>query len=65
MELYQSSKHGINENQIKCILYQTAFALEYLHFEKKIIHRDIKPENILIDRKRATVKVIDFGLAKE
>ena len=52
LELYESSKVGVNENQIKCILYQTAFALEYLHSEKKVIHRDIKPENILIDRKK-------------
>lgn len=28
-----------------------------------IIHRDIKPENILIDKKEAIVKIIDFGLA--
>jgi len=28
-----------------------------------IIHRDIKPENILIDKKLAIVKLIDFGLA--
>lgn len=56
---------------MRCILYQCALALEYLH-RGKIIHRDIKPENILINRKLgkrgynvALVKLIDFGLAKE
>lgn len=53
LELYQSCRYGINENQIKCILYQSAFALDYLH-KHRFIHRDIKPENILINRKLGT-----------
>lgn len=36
------------------------------HIHKKgIIHRDIKPENIMINRNKAEVKLIDFGLAIE
>lgn len=38
-------------------------ALKYLH-SHKIIHRDLKPENIGFD-KNDTVKLFDFGLAKE
>ena len=29
-----------------------------------VIHRDIKPENLLIDPKRATLKLCDFGFAR-
>lgn len=43
-------------------IYQIICGLKYL-FEKNIIHRDMKPENILIDRN--TIKICDFGFAKE
>lgn len=41
---------------------QISEALEAAH-DKAVIHRDLKPANIKINRE-ATVKVLDFGLAK-
>jgi serine/threonine-protein kinase len=47
------------------ILDQCAAGLMAAH-ELEIVHRDLKPDNIMITehRGRATVKVVDFGIAK-
>ncbi|KAG8384877.1 hypothetical protein BUALT_Bualt04G0164000 [Buddleja alternifolia] len=41
-----------------------ARAMECLH-SHGIIHRDLKPENLLLTEDRKTVKLADFGLARE
>jgi serine/threonine protein kinase len=62
LELYEQQQFGLREEQVKCVLFQAALGLAYVH-ERGIIHRDIKPENILIDKRKAEIKLIDFGLA--
>jgi serine/threonine protein kinase len=44
---------------------QAALGLQHAH-EEGLVHRDIKPGNLMLSRNRdkATVKVLDFGLAK-
>ena len=46
-------------------IYQAALGLQHAH-EEELVHRDIKPHNLMLSRKgeKATVKVLDFGLAK-
>jgi formylglycine-generating enzyme required for sulfatase activity/serine/threonine protein kinase len=46
-------------------VYQSALGLQHAH-EEGLVHRDIKPGNLMLAKKgsKATVKVLDFGLAK-
>eukprot|EP00249_Psilotum_nudum_P020287 c27638_g2_i2 orf=885-1880(+) len=41
-----------------------AQAMNYLHMNR-IIHRDLKPDNLLLTADMKSVKLIDFGLARE
>ena len=46
-------------------VHQAALGLQHAH-EEGLVHRDIKPANLMLARKgtKATIKVLDFGLAK-
>lgn len=46
------------------VVKQLIYGLQYLE-KLNIIHRDIKPSNILYNDVNNTIKIIDFGLAKE
>ena len=49
-----------HEDKAKRIIKQVLSTLAYLH-ERNVTHRDIKLENIIIDTKKGTIKLIDFG----
>ncbi len=46
-------------------IYQAAQGLQHAH-EEGLVHRDIKPANLMLSKRgdKATIKVLDFGLAK-
>ncbi|MDB5103570.1 MAG: serine/threonine protein kinase [Fibrobacteres bacterium] len=44
-------------------LQQISSALDYAH-GAKIIHRDLKPSNLMVVNNGATIKLLDFGIAK-
>lgn len=52
----------LDKNDIKLYIYQLLVGLEFAH-SKGIIHRDIKPGNVLINHRKKTVKIGDWGLA--
>eukprot|EP01052_Picozoa_sp_SAG31_P044851 SAG31_NODE_7971_length_1552_cov_1.148658_1_plen_340_part_10 len=63
--LYQMTKDRdryFTEAKIRNWMYQLMQALAFMH-KQGYFHRDIKPENILVTRD--TIKVADFGLARE
>ena len=54
-------KGALSLPEATTIFLQTADALQAAH-ELGIVHRDLKPDNIMLTK--ATVKVVDFGIAK-
>ena len=58
-----NSRTTLDESQLKEVACQLTDAIAHLH-SVGIAHRDIKPENIALDRS-GTVRLIDFGLAKQ
>ncbi len=62
LALRASAAAGLPVGETLAIARQIADALESAH-ERGIIHRDLKPANVKV-RADATVKVLDFGLAK-
>ncbi len=65
LKKFLSQTGPLSFTQALPIILQVAEALDYMH-RFSIIHRDIKPANILINQQDAsTVKVTDFGIAKD
>ena len=62
---WSSSKGPLPVAHACYFAYQAALGLQHAH-EQGMVHRDIKPGNLMLSRKgdKATVKVLDFGLAK-
>ena len=48
------------------MMFEISSAVKHLH-DLNIAHRDLKPENLLLTSNEddATIKLIDFGFAKE
>jgi serine/threonine protein kinase len=64
-ELRSMTEHGIfTVEDISKWLPGVCDALDYAHFQRKVVHRDLKPANIMLTGKDDVAKVADFGIAR-
>ena len=61
-QMMKSREKLLPEARIRNVIFQCLQGLAYMH-KHGFFHRDMKPENLLVTRD--TVKVADFGLARE
>lgn len=63
---YIAAKGRLFEAEAAHFFRQILQAISYLH-QNNLCHRDLKPENLLLTSKTpgATLKLIDFGLARD
>lgn len=69
--LYQRLRHFVTHRsnmpaiEVKLYMYQLFKSLNYLHTCARVCHRDIKPQNLLVDPTTFSLKLCDFGSAKQ
>ena len=61
--LYEAIERELEEPEVESVLIQLLDVVSHAH-DLRIIHRDIKPENVMV-RPDGTIKLLDFGAAKE
>jgi serine/threonine protein kinase len=57
-------KQGLSEPRARDLFKQVLLGMAYCH-ARKLVHRDIKLENLLLTGDKQTLKIADFGLAKD
>jgi serine/threonine protein kinase len=57
------SKGKFSEGETKRVMHAILRSVSHMH-ARGIVHRDLKPENIIYCEKTKSVKMIDFGLAR-
>ena len=64
-ELKSETETGVfTAEQVAKWLPGVCEALDYAHFQCKVVHRDLKPSNIMANFGDETAKIADFGIAR-
>ena len=64
MKNHMKQKLNVPNIYVKLYAYQLLRAVAYIH-SMGICHRDIKPQNVLVETETQTIKLCDFGSAKQ
>lgn len=64
IDMLDANPSGLDAEVVRKLIYQLLRALEHCH-RHNVVHRDIKPENLLVNPGDYSMRLCDFGCARQ